>query len=464
MMSMVVTYQSCMPMTRASLYPVAKLSCCTKKTTSLCFSTPSLLGRRKMPCITGSSSSSSLASPLEAAHVSDESHPLMMIEPDGRSMCRFYDYVNMEVVKTNTKIPEEVDNAICVGSSHGWLAYVSRVDCSVFLWSPFTTSPLIWLPPIHTLPFVKVIPLEELDDDEHEDGDVSAYDDDFSSDFGFKVEFEDQNRCQRYCTSSPKRLSLDIIQKIVLSSAPTSDDCIVVAIPIYKIHHSIAFCKPGEKSWTFVEPPLEKSVHLIDVIHFKDQLFYAVSCCGLTFYAYDLADLSHPKSYLLETSFDFEPLSSLEENMRTWYKDRYYLVESLGDLLWVRRLIANNMDADGIFNFSYEAEIFPDQTVKFDIYKLDFSRNTWEFAKCIGDRALFLGTNQSLSLSTRDFPDLQANRIYFTDDSFTIHKKYPTYGGHDFGHCDLGGLAVYSLRFRGIKILPPPFWVMRNFH
>ncbi|XP_059455160.1 uncharacterized protein LOC132185400 [Corylus avellana] len=454
-------------MTRASLYPVAKLSSCTKKT-SLCFSTPLLLWRRKMPSITGSSSSL-LASPSVAAHISNESHPLMMIEPgeedeDGRSMCRFYDYVNEKVVNTNTKIPKEVDDAICVGSSHGWLAYVSRLDCSVFLWSPFTTSPLIWLPPIHTLPFVKVIPCEELADDEHKDGDISAYDDDFSSDFGFKVEFEDQNRSQRYCTMSTKLLSLDIIQKIVLSSAPTSDDCIVVALPIYKIRHSIAFCKPGDKSWTFVEPPLEKSFHLIDVIHFNNQLFYAVSCCGLTLYAYNLSDLSSPKSYLLETSFDFEPLSSLEERMRSWYKDRYYLVESLGDLLWVRRLIANNMDDDGKFTFSHDAKIFPDQTVTFDVYKLDFSRNTWEFAKCIGDQVLFLGTNQSLSLSARDFDKLQANRIYFTDDSFTIHKKYPNYGGHDFGDYELGGSAFSEFRFRGTKILPPPFWVMRNFH
>ena len=189
----------------------------------------------------------------------------------------------------------------------GWLMSPVSTAQLFFGVRPFTTSPLIWLPPIHTLPFVKVIPWEELDDDEHEDGDISAYDDNFPSDIGFKVEFEDQNRRQRYCTRSPKLLSLGIIQKIVLSSAPTSDDCIVVALPIYKIHHSIAFCKPGDKSWTFVEPPLEKSFHLIDVIHFKDQLFYAVSCCGLTFYAYDLADLSYPNSYLLETSFDFEP-------------------------------------------------------------------------------------------------------------------------------------------------------------
>jgi hypothetical protein len=67
---------------------------------NLCFSTPLLLRPRKMPSITGSSSSL-LASPLEASHVS-VSHPLMIIpsnekDKDGRSLCRFYDYLNNEV-------------------------------------------------------------------------------------------------------------------------------------------------------------------------------------------------------------------------------------------------------------------------------------------------------------------------------------------------------------------------------
>ncbi|XP_059451387.1 putative F-box protein At5g55150 [Corylus avellana] len=421
-----------------------------------------------MPSIIGLSSLSLLTSPSKAAHVS-ESHPLMMIEPeeedeDGRSLCCFYDYMNGKVVNTNTKIPEEVDRAICVGSSHGWLAYVSRLDCSVFLWSPFTTSPLILLPPIHTLPFVTIIPREELDDDVEED-DV-AYDDNFSSDFGFKVETEEQHGRKSYYTMSPKLLSLRIIGKIVLSFAPTSDDCIVVALPRHNTRNSIAFCKPGDKSWTFVEPPLKKSLDLADVIHFKNQLFYTVSNYGgTTLCAYDLADLSSPKSYNLETSFNFESLSALDEGMRRSFSQRYYLVESLGDLLWVRRLLTNNMNDDGEFTYSYDSNTFPDQTIMFDVYRLDFSQNTWKCIKCIGDQVVFLGINQSLSLSAQHSTSLKANRIYFTDDSYWIHRKYHSYGGQDFGHYELEGSTIRGgLKCRDQKILPPPVWVMRNFH
>ncbi|XP_062152147.1 uncharacterized protein LOC133860585 [Alnus glutinosa] len=469
---------------------VVTLRSCTKKS-NLCFSTPLLLRRRKMPSIIGSSSSL-LASPLEASHVS-VSHPLMMIpsdekDEDGRSLCRFYDYLNEKVVNTNIKIPEEVEHAICVGSSHGWLAYISRLDCSVFLWSPFTASPLISLPPIHTLPFITVIPREEVDEENPDDvlerykGDTLHYkwktayesDDDFLPDFGFKVEWDYPDQSKSFYTRSPKRLILNLIRKIVFSSVPTSDDCIVVALPGLSTHRSIAFCKPGDKSWTFVEPPLKKYYDIVDVIHFKDQLFYTITSSGHTLYAYDLADLSSPKSYLVKTSLEYFrlPLSSLEEYTRRyeWCQERYYLVESLGDLLWVRRIFTNYMNGDGEIIFNYKLLKFPDQTIMFDVYRLDFSQNTWKYIKCIGDQSLFLGTNQSLSLPARDFPSLKANCIYFTDDSCEIHKKYPPcdregYGGHDYGHYELGGYAFGEFcRFGDGRILPPPFWVMRHFH
>ncbi|XP_062158777.1 uncharacterized protein LOC133866264 [Alnus glutinosa] len=467
-------------MPRVSLFPVASHRSSravftpprlkTAKKPNLCFSTTPLLLRRKMHCVAGSSSESNPLTTMEADDVEDESHPLLMMEADeededGMSLCVFYDIQNKEDVNTNIEIPEEVKHAICVGSSHGWLAYVSRLDCSVFLWSPFNTSPLILLPPIDTLPYVTVVSSEELDENEYKPDFVSAYEDDFSPDFGFKISCDcvHPDICQVHRIISPKLLSLRIMVKIVLSSSPTSDDCVVVAVPRHNIRRSIAFCKPGDKAWTFVDPPLQNGFHSIsDVIHFKDRLFYTVSSCGTGLYAYDLSDLSSPKSYLLETSFNFQTLSSFDQNVRTWFHDRYYLVESLGDLLWVRRLISNNMNDDGEFTFSHDAQIFPDQTVQFDVYRLDFSKNTWEFTESIGDRVLFLGTNQSLSLSARDFPSLKANCIYFTDDSSSIHRKCD-FGGRDFGYYELGGFAYGEYRFREDKILPPPFWVMRHF-
>jgi hypothetical protein len=86
------------------------------------------------------------------------------------------------------------------------------------------------------------------------------------------------------------------------------------------------------------------------------------------------------------------------------------------------------MNANGKFVFSYGVD-FPTQTIKFDVYRLDFCRNTWEFTTSIGDQVIFLGTNQSISLFARDFPSLKANSIYFMDDSVLIHGKYPSLWG-----------------------------------
>jgi hypothetical protein len=469
MMNMVLSHQCCVvPMTRGSLCRVATLGSCTKKT-NLCFSTPLLHGRK----ITSINRSPSLllASPLEA-----ESHPLMMIPPDemedrdGRSLCRFYDYVDDKVINTTIKIPREANFAQCVGSSHGWLAYVSRFDCSIFLWSPFMTSSLISLPPIHTLPFIKVIPREEIDKEQIRDDIESSlefeYDgDNCFPDFGFKVEVEYPDPSQRYYTMTPRNLSLDIIDIIVLSSVPTSDDCIVVALSNLIRYQGIFFCKPGDKSWTFVEQPHKKRYQIADVIHFKDQLFYTVSSCGNTLFAYDLANLSSPKSYILKPVLDermrryflepsFESKPSLEE-----YNAIYHLVESLGDLLLVCRLIRRDIyksryksiDVDkDRFVFSDDDE-YPIET--FEVYRLDFFRNTWERAECIGDQVLFLDTNQTLSISAMEFPIFKANCIYFTGYSYRCHN---------YGHCELGKHVFGQFRKFGDGL--PPVWVMRHFH
>ena len=130
------------------------------------------------------------------------SFPLLMMEPevdkDNNHLIRFADFPDNRVWTTKGMVPKEVNDAICIGSSHGWLAYISRRDCSIFLWNPFITitSPdpprLIRLPPIDTLPHVTVVPLGESgilrkSDDWHCTSTTSnilrsAYEDKFSAD------------------------------------------------------------------------------------------------------------------------------------------------------------------------------------------------------------------------------------------------------------------------------------------
>lgn len=123
----------------------------------MCSSSPLLLQRIK-PIIGSSSSSLSLsASPSEAAFVS-QSHPLMMIDPEvdehDNNLRRFYDYENDEVVRTNAKVPEEVNDAICVAIV-SWvvgLCLASRLLNYSFGIPP---SPRQFLP--HSSPFLLLI-------------------------------------------------------------------------------------------------------------------------------------------------------------------------------------------------------------------------------------------------------------------------------------------------------------------
>ena len=73
------------------------------------------------------------------------------------------------------------------------------------------------------------------------------------------------------------------------------------------------------------------------------------------------------------------------------------------------------------------------------------------YTKCIGDQVLFLGINQSLSLSTREVPNFKANNIYFTDDSRSIH-----YDSYDLER----ETPTKNFSWDYKKVLPAPIWVM----
>ncbi|BBG92586.1 F-box family protein with DUF295 [Prunus dulcis] len=58
-----------------------------------------------------------------------------------------------------------------------------------------------------------------------------------------------------------------------------------------------------------------------------------------------------------------------------------------------------------------------------------------------------------MSVSTRDFPELEENSIYFTDG----------YGGHDNGVYNIGNKVVKPFdQLDKWKIDPPPFWIVPN--
>ncbi|GFZ06453.1 hypothetical protein Acr_18g0006230 [Actinidia rufa] len=87
----------------------------------------------------------------------------------------------------------------------------------------------------------------------------------------------------------------------------------------------------------------------------------------------------------------------------------------------------------------------------------------WAHVKNIGDQALFLGDNHSVSVSTMEFPECQSNCIYYTDQN---HNRNPPYAYHgvddDSGVFNLedGSFHSHYVPDPSEKhILLPPIWV-----
>ncbi|CAI0375174.1 unnamed protein product [Linum tenue] len=99
----------------------------------------------------------------------------------------------------------------------------------------------------------------------------------------------------------------------------------------------------------------------------------------------------------------------------------------------------------------------------FRVYRLNGNTNQWDRVRSIGDFALFLGTNAPLCLSTKDYPELKSNCIYFTDDGFDKQVQ-GRLGGHDMGICHISDGTIESLccgdLYKPSLIWPPPVWIL----
>ncbi|KAK9269307.1 hypothetical protein L1049_001078 [Liquidambar formosana] len=105
----------------------------------------------------------------------------------------------------------------------------------------------------------------------------------------------------------------------------------------------------------------------------------------------------HPKAETIATRFK-------------QYVDPKYLVESLSGHFW---LVLRYIDWEFLGDNSYVYH-----PMSFEIFKLDLSMKKWSEVKSLGDEALFLGHNGSISVSTRYSKACRGNCIYFLNDDY----------------------------------------------
>ncbi|XP_062157994.1 F-box protein SKIP23-like [Alnus glutinosa] len=228
------------------------------------------------------------------------------------------------------------------------------------------------------------------------------------------------------------------VKKVTLSSDPAStpEDCLAMAL--FGEFTDLAFVKLGDESWTYVEED-RMSVYA-DVLYFKGGQFLVIDHrSGLV----SIDVNTNQKKILAPADLD--------------YTDRTYLVEtSGGNLLLVRRLIDS-------FPFGLSCQ---GMTSCFEVYKLvldDESGKVVERVKVknIGDDVLFLGDNQSISVSAFHFPGCHPNSIYYTDDYIDTKPYYPN-GPIDMGIFNLedGTIRPHYKPDPAHKHKSPPIWIL----
>ncbi|XP_020081681.1 F-box protein At2g17690-like [Ananas comosus] len=144
--------------------------------------------------------------------------------------------------------------------------------------------------------------------------------------------------------------------------------------------------------------------------------------------------------------------------------DSTYLVEHQGSLLQVlrKRRASKKTRPD---------KPLPQHlTFGFHVFRLDPSSSAWEMIESLGDGALFLGMNTSVSVSAADLRWCKGDCIYFTDGDelsrwYAISLGGRLLGGRgagrDTGYCTLKDWEVHYLdQVASYSPSSPPIWVL----
>ncbi|XP_008224103.1 PREDICTED: uncharacterized protein LOC103323860 [Prunus mume] len=166
--------------------------------------------------------------------------------------------------------------------------------------------------------------------------------------------------------------------------------------------------------------------------------------CDVIFQNEQLFALAGDGSVEVGTSTKIEKADIMQDFSIYKYSTQNYLVESLGEIWYVGRVIGNFVNHEGIVIGQGNlpegfAVICPYRTLRFYVLKLNIT------AKRIG-----------------------RNSIYFTDDrwrniNFQLDSAEDGYGGHDNGVYNIGNKVVKPFdQLDKWKIDPPPLWIVPN--
>ncbi|KAL5567983.1 hypothetical protein UlMin_024558 [Ulmus minor] len=207
------------------------------------------------------------------------------------------------------------------------------------------------------------------------------------------------------------------VKKVAIFTADpigNPDDFAIVVI--YRCQ--LAYIRPAkDNKWTRIVDTKISFRAFDDVVYYNNQ-FYAITMSYGKVISFDVNDPNNLNVKLVIRD-------SFGHHEKGTFVDVRYLVKSYGELLMVER---------------YWDDLGDRFTTKFRVFKLSLDRLKWIEIKSLGDVALFLGDNYSLSITASNFDGCESNCIYFTHD-----EDGGGYGPR--GPCDLGVYNVETGRF-----------------
>ncbi|URE21799.1 F-box and DUF domain containing protein [Musa troglodytarum] len=330
--------------------------------------------------------------------------PWLMLPGDNDSTAKFFSIVEKKVY--NIPCPEPmIRRRICIGSCYGWLTTVDSL-CNMYLLNPLTGAQ-IPLPSVTTLPFVKTV---------HDpQGQIVNF-------------IVGQERNELSCWS----MHALFFSKAVLSAAPDADNDFTIMM-IYGLWKNLAFARAGDKAWQSISSPYWYT----DIIHHNAK-FYTINYQRMV-EVWGLDELAIRHSVIN---------SDLPSHILLGCICTYYLVESLhGNLM-------------SVYKFQNEwGRTDNPKNIMCMVFSLDEQALTWTRVESLHEQTLFLGKNQSMCLSTVDFPELKQNCIYYTDDMLQLC------GSHQYMNRYVGIFYLEDEMTRPIDHLghhlncPPPLWL-----
>lgn len=227
------------------------------------------------------------------------------------------------------------------------------------------------------------------------------------------------------------------VLKATISANPISNakDCIVVIIHDHACQ--LAFIRLNKDTrWTYINARI---YNIYEVVYVEDK-FYAIDYQNQLFCFKVTTEQFNSDDIILVAEALEEPV---------WFFKKKYLVESNKELLMVHR-------------FLHYSRRRRRSTMKFEVFKFDTNNHKWTEINTLGDTALFVGDNSSISVSASDFGCLP-NCIYFIHD---WDRVAPRPRHRDSGVYNITTQSFSSLGHASTLIKMSnrtPIWTMANF-